>query len=150
MPAIDKNRILNPGGPPKRKNGVQRRATTASGEKHVVNQHDRPSIEFKRKLGRDDQSWYSSRGDVIAVHGNIDHAKLRPDSFGRFDMFDDSTGDLDAAGRNAGHDKARQVRVVLDDLVRDPENGLADGPRVHHELRFLRSIHLLRDLSGPP
>jgi hypothetical protein len=89
MPAVDQGRELNLGWSAERTDRIHRGPHRATGVENIVYDNDRPSFERHWKLRRPHHGQVRSRANIVAVHGDIDHAGIYLYSFYRFNEFRD-------------------------------------------------------------
>ena len=118
---------------------LERRPNRASGEQHVVDQHDRASLQrhgYRGDVTRDDRS----QTDVVAMEADVERAD-------RHRLLDGGehpgqlVGDPDATALQADQHDAVGAVVALDDLVGDAGEGTADVVGTQHLSRPHRWRH---------
>ncbi len=133
MAAIDEHCELNARRPAKGRNGVHRRAAGAAGEEDVVGEDERFAFQIvgqMRLLHRPDAA---ARVDIVAVHGDIDHALGDLVARDLRDVRHQPARDLFAAGRDADDGEGAGLWIGLDDLVRDALEGPLNGGGIEDE-----------------
>ena len=126
VPPVDKDRQADGAGTAVVDKRVHRGADGPAREEDIVDQDDHTSVDGERDLRFADDRRVSDSSEVVAVErdvyraeGNV-HALVRTD--GRLD-----TGRQRVTPRaNTDDGENGEVTVALDDLVRDPRDGLAD------------------------
>ena len=97
---------------------------------------------------------FLARADVVAMHRDIDDAGIDIRIFDLANESRDSDCDLNTARRNPCEHYAFEVRISLDDLVRNPAQCLTNCFRVHDRDAggwILFWFHgFLGDLAGSP
>jgi hypothetical protein len=125
MAAIDQDGELDAVGPPVVEERLDRRADRAAGVEHVVDEHDRLPLERKVERGRAHDGLRMPRCvaaahlHVVAVEGDVDGAQLGRLSGPLFYEAPQTVREGHAARLDADERDARELRVALDDLVRD-------------------------------
>jgi hypothetical protein len=110
---------------------LDRRPDRPAGVEDVVDEDARAALERKVEARRADERLRVQRrlapadGDVVAVKGDVDGAVGDLDTAELLDQAAQPLRERDAAGVDADQRDPVEVRVALDDLVRDP----GEGPR---------------------
>ena len=131
MTAIDQRGELDSRWPAERTDRVHGRTHGASSEKHIIDDDDGTTLERRRKLRCFYDRKLCARSDVVAVHGDVDHARIDLDLLDLSNKASDSAGNFIATRWNSGQNNRAQIRIALDDLVRDPPQRTANRFRVH-------------------
>jgi hypothetical protein len=86
---------------------------------------------------------FGPRPDVVAMHRDIDHPNVDVDLVYLANKFSDSPRDLTAPQWNSSQDNRSQIGITLNNFVRDPPQGAANGFRVHDRDVARRSLSFL-------
>ena len=118
---------------------VQRGARGASGVEHVVHQDDVLVLDVELHLALAHFGPVADGGEVVAIEGDVERADGH---FGLLDAAQDLRQALrqrHAAAHDADQPEIVDAVVLLDDLVREPDDGALDFGG-GHDLRFLAQV----------
>jgi len=68
---------------------------------------------------------------VVAMHCDVDHARIDLNLLDLSNKTSDAAGNFIATRWNSGQNNRAQIRIALDDFVRDPPQRTTNRLRVH-------------------
>jgi hypothetical protein len=113
-------------GAAKRGDRIEGGAGRAAGEKHIVHQDQRAVVEIDGEIGDFKGGDFAARGEVVAVHRDIDCAKVGFDPVNFLDVFGEAAGDFQTTGGNSGENKPVGGGMLLNDLMGHAADGFLD------------------------
>src|SRR4051794_31030505 len=138
--AVDEDGELDALGAPVVEQGLDRSADRPSGVEHVVDENDRLALERKVEGRRPHDGLRVPRRiaaahlHVVSVEGDVDGAQGRRVTGALFDEASEALRERNTARLDADERDARQIRIRLDDLVRDAGKRAAQTFRVQQDL----------------
>ena len=123
--AVDEDGELDARGAAVVEERLDRGPDRAAGVEDVVDEDDRAPVEREVELGGADERLRRERrlaaadGDVVAVEGDVDGAERGRVAGALLDQPGEPVRERDAAGLDADEGELVELRVALDDLVRD-------------------------------
>ena len=126
MTTVDEDREAYRARAPVIHESVHCRADGATGEEHVVDEHDDTVVDGEGDLRLAHHRCVTDARQVVAIQGDIDRAEREIDAFVQTDGVADAGGERVAARADADDGEEREITVPLDDLVRDPRDCPAD------------------------
>src|SRR6202011_6154092 len=117
--------------PAERTDRVHGRAHGASSEKHIIDNDHGATLERSGKLRCFDDRKLRARSDVVAMHCDVDHARIDLNLLDLSNKTSYAAGNFIATRWNSGQNNRAQIRIALDDFVRDPPQRTTNRLRVH-------------------
>src|SRR5207248_2560304 len=108
-----------------------RRASSASGEKNVIDNDDGTLLKWHRKFRRMHDRQFRPHSHVVAMHRHVDDPSFNVDLFDLANEGGDSLRDLHPARRNSRKHHLVGRRISLNDLVRNSPKRPANCLGVH-------------------
>ena len=146
MAAVDEDRQLDALGTAVVEERLDRGANRPPRVEHVVDEDDGLALEREVERGRAHDRLRVKRSaaaahlDVVAVEGDVDGTDVRRGAGAFLDEAPQALGDRHAPRLDPDESDAREVRVGLDDLVRDPRERAAERIGVEQNSSG-RSLH---------
>src|SRR2546428_1430358 len=149
--AVDENRELDRLRPPEVDERVHGGADGPAGEEHVVDQEDPFPLDGERDVGAVDHRVLEAPVEVVAVERDVDHAERnRRSGLDLVDGLADALREVHAARADADQRQTVGTFVVLEDLVRDADEGSLDTERIHHLAGTVGAHQRTPDAKKPP
>jgi hypothetical protein len=135
VPAVDEDEELDARGTAVVEKGVQCGANGAAGVEHVIHQNDVFAGDRKRNVRGTHNGFDTHGAEIVAVEVNIENADWNCPVLEGLDLGSEALRHGNAAAANANERKLIEVLGLLQNLVREPDQGSIDLGRTH-ELRF--------------
>src|SRR5437667_4912599 len=151
MTPVDEDRELDRLRPSEVDERVHSGADGPAGEEHVVDEKDALALDGERDVRPVDHRILNAPVEVVAVERDVDDAER--DGRTGLDLADglaDALREVHAARADADQRQVLGPLVVLEDLVRDADQGALDAERVHHLPSAVGAHRRPPDTKKPP
>src|SRR5437899_2258241 len=151
MTPVDEDRELDRLRPPEVDERVHGGADCPAGEEHVVDEEDALALDGERDVRPVHHRILKAPVEVVAVERDVDDSER--DGRTGLDLVDgpaDALREVHAARPDADERQVLGALVVLEDLVRDADQGALDAERVHHLPPAVGAHRRPPDTKKPP
>ncbi len=126
MAAVDQDGQADGPRPPEVDQGIHRAANGSAGIQHVVDEDDRGAVEVEGQVRALDDGLLGDQREVVAVEGDVECADGDAHALVFLDRVSDPPRERYAAPLDADEGQVLRTRLLLDDLVGDPDDSSPD------------------------